>query len=100
MAILTFPYLVMLNFSHPVDLHHLVEISANQQSENQVEPDAESLTADKRIYKLPVLIPARTLPSLHDLALQMVQTGTFQECVRAFKYVYNIFVFVDHSFSI
>ncbi|CAA7404441.1 unnamed protein product [Spirodela intermedia] len=41
--------------------------------------------ADTAVYKLPVLIPPRILPVLHDLAEQMVQAGNGQDCVIVYR---------------
>lgn len=44
--------------------------------------------ADTAVYKLPVLIPPRILPVLHDLAEQMVQAGNGQDCIIVYRYIY------------
>ncbi|XP_078434392.1 exocyst complex component EXO70A1-like [Wolffia australiana] len=54
-------------------------ISASTHTEHHIKAEGTA------IYKLPILIPPRILPTLHDLAEQMVQAGNGQDCVIVYK---------------
>lgn len=87
-----------------MERHNLLVISpstSQPRSEslgNLDDPDPGSRTAqrmesvDKTVYKLPVLIPPRIFPMLHDLALEMVRTGNRQECIEAYRYICACFL--------
>ncbi|CAA6667624.1 unnamed protein product [Spirodela intermedia] len=82
-------------YSQALERHNLVVISPSpshpESPGNLGDPDAGSLTeqrmenVDKTVYEIPVLIPARVLPLLHDLALEIVRTGNRQECIEAYR---------------
>ncbi|XP_020582775.1 exocyst complex component EXO70A1-like [Phalaenopsis equestris] len=44
--------------------------------------DQQAQNLETAIYKLPILIPPRVLPLLHDLAQQMVHAGKQDQCLK------------------
>ncbi|CAA6667623.1 unnamed protein product [Spirodela intermedia] len=75
----------------PNTLQPSSEAHGNHSDANPKTPSATTHTeqhtkvADTAVYKLPVLIPPRILPVLHDLAEQMVQAGNGQDCVIVYR---------------
>ncbi|XP_078435046.1 exocyst complex component EXO70A1-like isoform X1 [Wolffia australiana] len=64
--------------SQPLDHHSFVE-DPNSVEDKNMEAD------DGKVYRVTFLISKRTSPMLHDLALQMVQSGMHKECVQAYR---------------
>lgn len=44
--------------------------------------------AENAVYTPPTLIPPRILPLLHDLALQMVQSGHQQQLLKTYRLMF------------
>lgn len=72
-----------VNFSNPMEPDRLFEClpislrpSADEkQGEGKGHSESQKNAQEKPVYTLPTLIQARVIPLLHNLALQMVQTG-------------------------
>lgn len=75
----------------PNTLQPSSELFSNQDdanSKNLIAPthhEHHAKASEPAIYKLPVLIPPRILPVLHDLADHMVQAGNGQDCAIIYR---------------
>jgi exocyst complex protein 7 len=47
--------------------------------------DHQEKSLENAVYTLPILIPPRVLPLLHDLAQQMAQAGHQQQLFRIYR---------------
>ncbi|KAL0905504.1 hypothetical protein M5K25_023928 [Dendrobium thyrsiflorum] len=91
---------LLSTFSKPVEPDRLFEClpsslrpsagSPGQQGEGERKPssasnsDQQGKSLETAIYKPPTLIPPRLLPLLHDLALQTIQAGKQDQCVKIY----------------
>ncbi|KAG5129496.1 hypothetical protein JHK84_035893 [Glycine max] len=81
------------DFSKPVEPDRLFECLPNslrpsnsgKQSEGGGKNHSEKQSSETVTFALPILIPPRVIPLLHDLAQQMVQAGHQQQLFRIYR---------------
>lgn len=89
----------LLSYSKPVEPDRLFDClpnsmrpssgsPANHADSNGKDPsnhDHHNVSSETAVYTLPVLIPPRILPLLHELAQQMVEAGNEQQLVKIYR---------------
>ncbi|KAL5149923.1 Exocyst complex component EXO70A1 [Glycine soja] len=84
---------LLTNYSKPVEPDRLFECLPNslrpsnsgKQSEGGGKNHSEKQSSETVTFALPILIPPRVIPLLHDLAQQMVQAGHQQQLFRIYR---------------
>ncbi|KAL3825699.1 hypothetical protein ACJIZ3_021728 [Penstemon smallii] len=88
---------LLTSYSKPVEPDRLFDCLPNSMRPSAGSPrggetnvmkpsaDHQNKSVEPVVYRLPVLIPARILPLLHDMALQMIQAGHQQQLLIIYK---------------
>ncbi|KAK4493293.1 hypothetical protein RD792_017827 [Penstemon davidsonii] len=88
---------LLTSYSKPVEPDRLFDCLPNSMRPSAGSPrggetnvmkpsaDHQNKNLEPVVYRLPVLIPARILPLLHDMALQMIQAGHQQQLLIIYR---------------